>query len=237
MAAGQADRRSDQPLSGDEASLIGDVAHMISATVALQLVEEGRLELDQPIAQITPELAARFEHGDDVTVRHLLGHTSGLADYATSQFASDFTGHVSIEDCVVEASCPRDGPSLDPLDSAAGRDPRFEPGARGEPSITDMLLPHHVIEAVTDTPPATVYRERVFDPLGTDHTWMVCADRPRAELARGYREGDPIPFVTPGVLDDEFLDVTDFDGYLGAPAPNRATAPWCATTRGLTPCW
>lgn len=123
VAAGQADRRSDQPLSGDEAFLIGDVAHMISATVGLQLVEEGRLELDQPIAQITPELAGRFEHGNDVTVRHLLGHTSGLADYATSQFALDFTDlsapcrhrlwnharHGVVEAAAADRAIPRNG--------------------------------------------------------------------------------------------------------------------------------
>ena len=215
VAAGQADRRSDRPLTVDTAVAIGGVTDMVMATVALQLVEEGKLELDQPIAEVVPELAAEFEHGRTVTVRHLLGQTSGLASFASDAFIDELRGHWSVEDGVLAARCPQPDQGMDVLGFAAQQPPRFEPGDRVERIPTNDVVLQRVIEAVTDPPLARVYRERVLAPLGMDDTWLRCAQNPRAEIARGYAEADHSPV---DAADAAIVDLTALDKPLGAPA-------------------
>lgn len=214
VAAGHADRRSGQELAGDEAFPIATVTEMVTATVALQLVEEGRLELDAPVAAVVPDQTARFTHGDDVTVRHLLANTSGLAEFMTERFNAELTDRTSIADGVLTASCPPPDQRMDPLGAAADQPPRFEPGAQHDYSHTDEVLLRQVVEATTGKPLAQTYRDRVFAPLDMDRTWMPCVEEPRAEIARGYAAADHTPYAE---VDAEILDLTDLEKPL-APA-------------------
>lgn len=208
-AAGVVDRRSGQRLTGDEAFAISTVSKLITATVTLQLVEEGALALDQPIAEVIPEQAARFEHGDRITVRHLLSYTSGLAHPAAEPFGDELLAQVSVDEGVVTATCRSSRPDPGPLETAADRAPRFEPGADGAYSPTDDVLLRHVVETAAGKPVAQAYRERVFEPLGMDHTWLRCAQSPRAEVARGYAATRHVDILSD--VDAEIVDVTDLD--------------------------
>lgn len=212
-AAGQADRRSGESLTGDEAFAIADATMVITATVTLQLVEEGRLGLDQPIAEVVPQQAARFEHGDDITVRHLLGHTSGVAELTTGRLSGELADRASVEAGAVVAGCPGSHQPIEPLSYAAEQPPRFEPGADGAYTITNDALLRHVIESATGKPVARVFRERVFAPLGMARTWLPCGEQPRAEIARGYVDSTHSPFSD---VDVDVLDVTDVHRPLGA---------------------
>lgn len=57
---------------------LASVTKMFTATVIMKLAEEGLLELDQPVIDLMPDFP---EYGKDITVRHLLNHTSGLREY------------------------------------------------------------------------------------------------------------------------------------------------------------
>lgn len=227
VAAGEADRRSQQPLTGREAFRLPAVSRMLTVTVAWQLIEDGHLALDEPIAELIPEQAARFDHGEEITVDDLLGHTSGLAEYDTDRFVAHVTDRLSVTDGVVAASCPTAGQRMDLVGYAAAQPPRFEPAARREPSNTDNVLLRHVVQAAAGKPLAEVYRTRVLTPLGMDHTWLPCADSPRGQLARGYAVADLTP-VSDAATD--VVDVTELDRSVGTPAADVvSTGPDLAT--------
>lgn len=187
LAAGEADVAEGRELSGDEAFHVASVTKMITATVALQLVEEGKIALDAPVADLEPDAMSRFEHGDEITLRHLLSHEAGLPEYLTTRtFEADHTALVSVEDgpqvAVLETTCE----PIDELSYAAQQRPSFEPGTDGQYTNTNFVVAGRVIEAVTGQSLDAAYSERILEPLELEGTWVPCAQEPRGALARGY---------------------------------------------------
>ncbi|WP_228386404.1 serine hydrolase domain-containing protein [Ornithinicoccus halotolerans] len=220
LASGMANLAADEELTGEEAFRIASLTKLLTATVALQLVEEGRLALDDPIAEVLPEQADRFDHGGQITLRHLLGHTSGLPEYSDAPaYIQDRVRAASVDDgapaAVVTAPCA--GAERDGIGYAADQRQRFEPGTDFRYSNTNYLMVGRAIEAVTDRPLEDVYRARILEPLGMDDTWLACAERPRAELAHGYGDRDLLARDTgdPGQrlsqINAEVLDLTDYN--------------------------
>ncbi|MEV4582709.1 serine hydrolase domain-containing protein [Nonomuraea jabiensis] len=135
----------------------GSVTKSFTATVVLQLVGEGRLELSDSVDQWLPGLV---DKGADTTIRHLLQHTSGLPEYATDMF--DKWG--------IPKERYRSWTAKELVDRA-GRLPReFPPGDRYGYSNTNYIVLGMLIERVTGRPYATEVRERILRPLGMGHT-------------------------------------------------------------------
>ena len=66
-------------MTTDSVFQIGSISKVWTATVVMQLVDEGKLDLDTPVADVLPELPAHRRRRDQgVTMRHLLTHTSGI---------------------------------------------------------------------------------------------------------------------------------------------------------------
>ncbi|MDW6062233.1 serine hydrolase domain-containing protein [Streptomyces sp. FXJ1.4098] len=83
-------------VSPDSRYRIGSQTKLMTATVLLQLVQEGKVGLDDKLADVLPEVAQRdlVERADEITVRQLIRHTSGIPDFfASGQFNNpyDFT--------------------------------------------------------------------------------------------------------------------------------------------------
>ncbi len=81
-AAGFADPEAGTPLDCASPFQIGSNTKMMTAVVLLQLFEEGRLGLDDPLSLHLPEIAARLPNGEAMTLRQLARHTSGVFSYA-----------------------------------------------------------------------------------------------------------------------------------------------------------
>ena len=77
-ARGLADRRRATPMAADVRFRTGSITKTFVAALVLDLVADGKLRLDDPVARWVPGLVPR---GNEITVRQLLRHTSGLADY------------------------------------------------------------------------------------------------------------------------------------------------------------
>ncbi|XRQ05582.1 serine hydrolase domain-containing protein [Actinomadura welshii] len=86
-AAGVADIRTRRPVTPNMRQRAGSITKTFVATAILQQVEKGRIELDAPVSRYLPGLVPG-ELGDQVTVRMLLNHTSGIGDYVASAFPS-----------------------------------------------------------------------------------------------------------------------------------------------------
>jgi D-alanyl-D-alanine carboxypeptidase len=137
----------------DQRFRIGSVTKTFTATVVLQLVEEGKLRLDGALADYLPGVVPR---GDEVTIRHLLQHRSGLANY------TDYPSW----------RAPR-SPSRQPIDILrfAGSKPlAFKPGSQVRYSNTNYIALGLVIEKVTGRTYAEELEQRIFRPLGLEHT-------------------------------------------------------------------
>jgi CubicO group peptidase (beta-lactamase class C family) len=139
----------------DTAYRIGSVSKTFTAVLALQLVEQGRLRLDQPVADFFPGAAQL----DGVTVEHLLRHRAGLSDVKD---APDFERW---------ARQPRRMDELQAL--VLGLPRQFPAGSRAAYSNTGYLLLHWVVERAGQAPYAQQLRERIAAPLGLVHTRLA----------------------------------------------------------------
>lgn len=168
---GVADPDTGVPIDCEMPFQIGSNTKMMTAVVLLQLVEEGKLGLDDPLARHLPEIAAGLPNGEAMTLRHLATHTSGVFSYTDN--APDGTPGVmegDLTDPVALRRSYRPGELID-FATAHGQ-PDFEPGAEGNwhYSNTGYVLIGLVIEKIEGRPISESFRERIFDPLGMHKT-------------------------------------------------------------------
>lgn len=151
-------------------------AKMMTASLALQLVERSRLRLDSPITRLLPaeETAGLFvidgvDHAGEVTLAHLLGHTSGAADFFEGRSSAPvpFPRVVVVEPDRLWA--PRD--LLDY--SRRYQQPVGVPGERFLYSDTGYVLLGRVIEEAGDASLGTQLHEGIFSPLGMDDSCLL----------------------------------------------------------------
>lgn len=199
-ASGFAGLRDGTPMLPEGAFRIGSITKMFTAVVVVQLAEDGVLTLDDPLARWLPEVAEQLPYGDQITLRHLLTHTSGLfnvveheayyADLFTEMVVDEATGSVTLA-CV----------QRDPHDTLAryvyGKDALFAPGARWSYSNTNYTLLGMVIEAAAAMPLAEAYRTHIYEPLGMTSTFLDCYEEPVIDVVHGYTaSGDTMADVT-----------------------------------------
>ncbi|MER7521218.1 serine hydrolase domain-containing protein [Streptomyces sp. NPDC126499] len=158
---------------------IGSVSKTFSAVVLLQLVEEGRLRLDDPVNRLLPGLLP----DDRVTVRHLLTHRSGLADYTNKMFEHTVPGFEAVRNRVF---------SYQELVDLSLAEPRTtEPGASYAYSNTNFVVVGMLIEKLTGRPVADAYERRIIKPLKLRGTSYVHPDtRIKGLHVRGHLHPD-----------------------------------------------
>ncbi len=188
-ASGFANLMDETPMSPEGAFRIGSITKMFTATVIVQLAEDGVLSLDDPLALWLPEVAGQLPHGDQITLRHLLTHTSGLfnivehesyyADIFTEMAVDEETGDVTL-DCV----------QRDPNDTLSRyvyeQDAYFEPGSGWYYSNTNYTLLGMIIEEAMDMPLTEAYRTNIYEPLGLESTFMDCYEDAVIDIVHGY---------------------------------------------------
>ncbi|MFJ2740840.1 serine hydrolase domain-containing protein [Streptomyces sp. NPDC087440] len=182
---GVRDRTTGEAMNTRARFRIGSVSKTFSSVVLLQLVDEGRLELDAPVNRYLPGLLP----DDRITVRHLLTHRSGLADYTDDMFARTVPGFEAVRNRVFTQR------ELVGLSLALPR--TTEPGAAYRYSNTNFVVVGMLIEQATGTPVARQYERRIIKPLKLRHTSYVHPDtRIKGTHVRGYlhpdEEGAPL---------------------------------------------
>ncbi|WP_435972472.1 serine hydrolase domain-containing protein [Streptomyces sp. Qhu_M48] len=177
--AGVQDRVSGTPMDIQSRFRIGSVSKTFSTVVLLQLVEEGRLELDQPVNTYLPGLLP----DDRITVRHLLTHRSGLADYTNAMFANTVPGFEAVRNRVF---------SYQELVDLSLSEPRTtQPGVSYQYSNANFVVVGMLIEKLTGKPVATAYEHRIFKPLKLRNTSYVHPEtRIKGAHVRGYLHPD-----------------------------------------------
>ena len=155
-ASGRA-RDGRTPLSPSSPLVIGSVTKTFVAATVLQLVDEGLIDLDDPVRPYLPQLR---QVGDEITIAQLLDHTSGLADLFNET--------------------TRRGLEEEPMRSWAAaevlatlHEPWYEPGEGWAYANTNYYLLAMLIEAVTGSPLADVLDARFLDPMDLDATSIL----------------------------------------------------------------
>jgi CubicO group peptidase (beta-lactamase class C family) len=166
---------------------LDSIVKMLTASVVVKLVESGRLGLDDPIASHLPDslmaglhLYQGREYSDSITVRHLLSHSSGLADdWADPAFLNliieqperEWTPEETVG--YIKENCP----------------PVFPPGGGFHYSDPGYNLLGLIIERRTGKELHEVIRELLLDPLGMKHTYRPSHEEPHPSIpGRGPSE-------------------------------------------------
>lgn len=180
LASGTRNILTGKPIGPTDAVRVGSNTKMFVASVALQLVEEGRLALDVPIDRYLPGVLrypagtvsgdpAAFD-GRTVTLRQLLQHTGGVPDYADIVYAL-------LPTHLVVVPTPADH-----LAHALPNGPAFRPGHGWAYSNTGYALIGLIIERVTGRSLTVEIAERITEPLGLTGTFFP---RPGQRLLPG----------------------------------------------------
>ena len=185
------------------------VGKLFTATLILKGVEEGRLELDSRVSDIlAPELLEGLfvwkgkDYKDEVTIRHLLGHTSGINDY----FESKTLDGSSFVDLVLTER-DRFWTPMDLLDFTRIRQQAVnKPGESFLYSDTGYILLGLILEKVWDRPFHEVLDQLIFKPAGMTDTAL-------AFYTPGFRPEELAPIFIKGVDVHLFRSLScDFSG-------------------------
>jgi len=162
-AAGVADLRTGEPLTTNHVMYVASLGKTFTAAVALQLCEEGQLDLDVPISNwLSAEVTRQIPFSENITVRHLLSHTSGLVDYLNDDMAwrIDFARDPH-----------RQWTHSEIIPYLYGKPLLFEPGTGYHYSNSNYILAGWILEQVTGEPLHTLIRKRILAPLGLKYTF------------------------------------------------------------------
>lgn len=170
-AFGDAVMEFDVPNTTDTRFRIGSVTKQFTAALVLQLVEDGRIDLDATISDYVPEYPAA--PGGEVTIHQLLTHTSGIPSY---------TGFPEMEEFKRD---PFDPDSF--IATFWDRELEFEPGSRWSYNNSGYYLLGVILERVTDKPYDRLLEERILEPLGLDDTGYDHYPEVIEDLAIGYQ--------------------------------------------------
>lgn len=188
-AEGVADRATGRAISADDRFRAGSVTKSFSTVVLLQLVDEGRLDLDTSVNTYLPGLLP----DDRITVRHLLSHRSGLYDYTNDMFAATVPGFESVRNRVFTLQ--------ELLGLSLQKPPTNAPGAAYAYSNTNFVVVGQLIEKLTGHSLRTEYRDRIIAPLKLRDTSYV---HPDTALPGRYTKG----YLTPDEAGAPLVDST-----------------------------
>ncbi|MEQ6023046.1 serine hydrolase domain-containing protein [Streptomyces salinarius] len=159
---GVGDLGTGEPRSERDRYRVGSITKTFVATVVLQLEAEGRLSLDDTVDQWLPGVVeGNGNHGDRITLRRLLNHTSGIYNYtADDEFARTHFARDGFFEHRYDTVTPRQLVAI-----ATAHEPDFAPGTDWRYSNTNYILAGMVIEEATGRPYAEEVRRRIIDPL------------------------------------------------------------------------
>lgn len=199
-ASGHANPQTGTAMTPDTVFWLLSMTKAITATACMQLVEQGRLRLDQPAGEIlrelkSPQVLDGFDAAgqpklrparNTITVRHLLTHTSGFTYSIWSENVSRYEKVTGMPDIGYSMN----GAFKAPLE--------FEPGERWQYGI-GMDWVGKLVEAVTDQSLEVYFREHIFAPLGMSNSGFLISGAQKQRVATMHNRQpdgslDPAPF-------------------------------------------
>ena len=189
------------PNAPDTKFRLGSITKQFTATLILQLVEQGKIKLDAKLTDYLPDY--RKDTGEKVTIHNLLSHTSGIPNYTAQR---GFLENASRNPYSVD----------DFIKKYASGDLEFEPGSKFVYDNSGYFLLGAIIEKVTGKPYEQVLKENIFDPVGMknsgyDHWNTILSNRATGytNTPRGYETAPYLDMSIPYAAGSLYSTVED----------------------------
>jgi D-alanyl-D-alanine carboxypeptidase len=180
LTAGVADLGTGRTPQRDDAMRVASVAKAYSGATSLALVSRGVLSLDDRVGTLLPDLPAAWS---EITLRQLLGHTSGIPDFSRSPAFQ----------AAVVASLQDPPPPEQLLGYLEDPAPEFPPGTRYQYSNSDNVVAALMVQAATGRSYAEVLQETVLDPAGLSRTSLPVGSALPDPYLHGYDVSEQPP--------------------------------------------
>lgn len=204
--AGKADLQSGEPVRPEQLFGVGSITKTFVAVVILQLVEEGRLDLNATAASILGAAVNGVPNADQATIAQLLNHTGGVPSWEDDP--------TWIREGRGEAlNVSRIWGKPDTLPYIKGHDPLAAPGAAYSYANTNYTLLGMIIEKITGQDAVSEIQRRILVPLGLKDIYLEGFEPvPQTRLSHRYHYATPqfratagvnaaFPEVRPGLID------------------------------------
>lgn len=192
---------ANQPVTPQTQFHIASLSKSFTATAVMQLVEAGKLDLDAPVRRYLPDfMLADPGAAEQITVRQLLNHTSGLADGG-------------IPDLRLE----RPASTADRIASLHDARPAAPPGSEFHYTDANYQILASAVEAASGQPFADYLQAHIFAPLQMTQTVNVLSSFEVAQRAPALAQGHLLAYGVPIASGEE-------QGYLGGSAGVITTA-------------
>jgi D-alanyl-D-alanine carboxypeptidase len=248
-ATGTTGHGADDAVTTATPYFVASVTKLYTATVVLQLVEEGRIALGQPITALVPlpltglHVLHGTDHTDAITVRHLLGHTSGLPDHLEDHGRGERSWYRELVEgrdrsWTLEEAIHRCRDDLRPRFAPQAPDARRQ---RARYSDLGFQLLIAAIEQVEARPFGSVLEQRLLRPLGLRHTWLPgrtapLDPAPLPALVHDGRRPVHLPLALTAA-NDLVSTLEDSDRFLAAWASGEVFADPATAELVRTPRW
>jgi CubicO group peptidase (beta-lactamase class C family) len=177
--AGWKDRANQVPADPKALFKIASLSKLYVATAAAKLVHDQILSLDDTLADLLPELAGKIDYADQITLRMLLQHRSGIPNYS-DQDGFDWARPPSS----VEES----------LALVLGKSADFKPDTDSHYSNTNYLLIGNIIDKVLGYSYQRYIQEEILAPLGLTHTFGLLSQVDLEDVVSGYHHPYEVDF-------------------------------------------
>jgi D-alanyl-D-alanine carboxypeptidase len=187
-AAGWKNRENKVPADPHALFKIASIRKLYIAAATAKLVNNKSLTLDKTLADYLPELAGSIENADQITLRMLLQHRSGIPNFTDDPrfpWFKPFTNTNEILNLVL------DKPAV------------FKPGSRYSYSNTNYLLIGNILDKTLGYSHRQYIKKEILDPLGLTHTYALLSEVDLGEVVSGYITGynedlKVLDYVSPG---------------------------------------
>lgn len=205
---------------------IGSITKTFTGTVILQLVDQGKLKLDDPVSKYQPQVP----NGGNITIRELLDMRSGLYNYSEDPgFGNTLLKNPQ------KVWTPKELLAI-----SFSHPPYFPPGKDFHYSNTNYIILGQIIEQIAGQPVENEFQQRIFKPLGMNNS--VMPPRPSATIPQPYTQGylfnssagqntgnETIGTATPATTGTATTKAGTSGGSIAATATATGTAPTAGT--------
>ena len=170
-AAGWKNKLTQEPADPHALFKIGSISKLYIATAVAKLVNNGSLSLDETLADYLPELVGRIEYADQITLRMMVQHRSGIPNFTDDEEWDWFTSQTDINKALELV-----------LDEPAD----FKPDARYSYSNTNYLLIGRILDNVLGYSHHQYIDEEILAPLGLTNTYSLLSQVEYEDVVSGY---------------------------------------------------
>jgi D-alanyl-D-alanine carboxypeptidase len=175
-AGGWKNREDQIPADPHALFKIASISKLYIAAATTLLIADGQLSLDKTLAEYIPEVSGRIEYADEITLKMMIQHRSGILDYSfePEKDGEDFSNYLSF------AARVYDQPAV------------FEPNKKYRYSNTNYLLLGEILDRTLGYSHHTYIREEILIPLGLHNTYNIPDEIDLEDMMSGYLKGwDP----------------------------------------------